>query len=412
MLVNGKTLPRPRRLMTGPYLARNPAVVGAMAAGDIAGMLLPRRAAPLPAERPLRILVTNPAHLGDLIVTLPVLARLRASGRVARLGLAIGSWSRPVLELGDLADEVYCVDHWRLNRGGTGTAAKLLRHARTRAAALAALRRANYDVAADTYAYFGNSADVLWSAGVPMRIGFASGGAGTLYTHRLAFDPGLSMAANQSRLLAPILGDAASADAAVDPLPGFRPDPAAERLAGELGDFVVFHVGPGLPHRDWPAVQWIALGRHLRADGLRLAFTGAASERAQVGPIQEALGGEDLLGRLDLRGFATLLARARGLVSIDTMAGHLAALFRTPNAVVFPGVVPPGLWAPNQPFARAVTEAVACAPCNRTFGCEAMTCLRRVSPEAVHAALRQAMAAKAAARETPPLAQAHLEAAP
>src|SRR5262245_48623453 len=140
MLVNAKASPRPRRLMTGPYLARNPAVLGIMAAGDIAGILAPRRAAAIPADRPINVLVANLAHLGDLIVALPLLARLRASPRVAKLGLLVGSWGRPVVDLGDLADEVFCVDHWRLNRAQDDTKTKLVRHARTRADAVAALR--------------------------------------------------------------------------------------------------------------------------------------------------------------------------------------------------------------------------------------------------------------------------------
>lgn len=395
--------------MTGPYLARNPAVLGMMAAGDVAGLLLPRRATPLSAGRPLSVLVTNLAHLGDLLVTLPLLARLRASPRVAKLGLLIGSWGRPVLELGDLADKVHCLDHWRLNRAPAGLKAKLIRHARTRADAVIELRRAAYDVAIDTYAYFGNSADVLWSARIPARVGFTSGGAGTLYTHRIGFDPELSLAANQARLLAPILGEAASNDTLANVLPGFRADPEAERFARDLGRYIVFHVGPGLPHRDWPAANWISLGRRLQAEGFRLAFTGAASERGHVGPIQSVLGGEDLVGRLGLTGFATVLDRAQGLVSIDTMAGHLAALFQTPNAVVFPGVIPAKLWGPNQPFARTVTEPVACSPCHRTMGCEAMTCLRGVPPDTVHAALRNAMAAKA--RAAPALSARELAAA-
>lgn len=410
MLDNANATSRPRRLMTGPYLARNPAVLGMMAAGDVAGLLLPRRAQPLPAGRPLNILVTNLAHLGDLLVTLPLLARLRASPRVARLGLLIGGWGRPVLELGELADQVHCFDHWRLNRAPEGMKAKLVRHAHTRSAAVAELRRTAYDVAIDTYAYFGNSADVLWSARIPARVGFTSGGAGTLYTHRIAFEPELSLAANQARLLAPILGEAEAHITHANALPGFRADPEAERLASQLGRYIVFHVGPGLPHRDWPAANWISLGRRLQAEGFRLAFTGAGGERGHVGPIQAALGGEDLLGRFGLTGFATVLDRAQGLVSIDTMAGHLAALFQTPNAVVFPGVIPASLWGPNQPFARTVTEPVACSPCHRTMGCAAMTCLRGVSPDAVHAALRNAIAAKARAASVRP--QRDLVAAP
>jgi len=365
-------------------------------AGDLAGALLPRRAAPLPADRPLKVLVANMAHLGDLIVMAPLLAALRSSSRTAKLGLVVGTWGRPVLELDAAADAVHIVDHWRLNRAPGGLLGKLRQYAKTRSAAVSEIRALGYDAAIDPYAYFGNSADLLWSAGIPSRIGFTSGGAGTLYTHRIHFRSDLSIAANQARLLAPILGEDAVHGPPTAVLPGFRPDPDAEQMASAWGDYMVLHIGPGHPHRDWPADRWIALGQRLIADGFRLVFTGAANEAAHGAPVRAALGGEDLLGRLSLRQFATILSRARGLVAIDTVAGHLAACFQTPTAVVFAGVVPPQLWRPSQPFARIVTHGVPCAPCHRTLGCAVMTCLRSVQAETVHRAIHDAIRAKAA----------------
>lgn len=386
---------RARRFMTGPYLARNPLVVGSMILSDLVGRFVPARAVSLPSDGPLKIVVANLAHLGDLIALLPLLKRLRAWERTAGLGLVIGSWSRNVLQLGELADQVHYVDHWRLSRADSGLAAKLRRHAQTRAIAVSEMRKASYDVAIDAYAYFGNSADLLWSAHVPTRIGFTSGGAGTLFTHRIPFDPHASMQANQARLLGPLLGDAELDRSTAQPFPIDRD---AESKAKGLGDFVVLHVGPGNRHKDWPIEQWNSLGRMLIADGYRLVFTGAASDARHVGKLCAGLDGEDLLGKLSLRGLGTLLAGARGLVAIDTMVGHLAAPLHVPTVIVAPGITPPGLWRPSQPFVRSMTEVVPCAPCNRTLGCDAMPCVRGVKAERVHAALAELIGARSAAR--------------
>jgi ADP-heptose:LPS heptosyltransferase len=394
--MSSKTFLRSRRLMNGPYLARNPVVLGMMAASDVAGLMAPRRAATLP-DRPLKVLVANLAHLGDLINTIPMLARLRASPRVAKLGVVIGEWGKPVFELGDLADSVHIYDHWRMNRGGEGLKAKLRRHARTRSGALREIQAEGYDVAIDTYAYFGNSASLLWGAGIPVRVGLTSGGAGTLYTHRFGFDPERSIPANQARLLEPILGDGSDRGLTAITPPGFQPDPEVVRIRDRVGDFIVLHIGPGRPEKDWLASEWIEVGRRLTADGYRLAYTGAASEAAHGAAVRAALGGEDLVGKIGLRGFATLLSRASGLVTIDTVTGHLAACFQTPTVVVAPGTAPTNLWHPNQHYARMATHPVPCAPCHRTLGCPEMTCLRSVKADLVYGALREMMAAKAAA---------------
>ena len=383
--------------MTGPYLARNPVVVGMMAVSDAVGFLAARRAGALPTDRPLKVLVANPAHLGDLINALPLLARLRASSSVAKLGLAIGTWGRPILELGELADRIHIVDHWHLNRSGASWLEKVRRHARTRAVAVEEMRRESYDVAIDSYPYFGNAADLLWSIGARTRIGFTSGGAGTLHTHGVAFDPKLSIVANQERLLAPMLGGEARQLEVPPGIPGFRPDPDASRLADDLPNYVVLHIGRGERHRDWPALGWIELGRRLIADGLHLVYTGESSEAAHSESVRAALRGANLIGRLSLRGFATIISRARGLISIDTVAGHLAACFQVPTAIIQNGIAPLTLWRPNQQFVRLVVFPVPCAPCNRTRGCTSMDCIRSTSAETVYAALCEAMVAKAEA---------------
>jgi ADP-heptose:LPS heptosyltransferase len=391
-----KTSLRPRRLMSGPYLARNPFVLAMMAAGDVAGLIAPRRAAALP-DRPLNVLVANLAHLGDLVNIIPILARLRASPRVGKLGVVVGSWGRPVFELGSFADRVHVCDHWRFHRGGQDLLAKLRRHAQTRANAIGEIRAEGYDVAIDTYAYFGNSASLLWSADITRRIGLTSGGASTLYTDRFPFDPELSIARNQARLLQPILGKSSDQGLTAGVPPGFQVDPEAVRATGTFGKFVIFHLGPGRPEKNWPSAAWIELGRRLTGDGFRIVFTGSASEASHGADVRARLGGEDLVGRFGLRGFATLLSRCEGLVTIDTLTAHLAACFQTPTVVVSAGITPRPLWHPNQSYALVATHSIECAPCNRTGGCGAMTCIREIRAERVHFMLHEVIAAKAQA---------------
>jgi len=85
-----------------------------MALSDLVGRLAPRRASAAPPDGPLGVVVTNLAHLGDLLAMLPMLARLRNSARISRLGLVIGHWGRPILQLGRLADTVHQRLRWSL----------------------------------------------------------------------------------------------------------------------------------------------------------------------------------------------------------------------------------------------------------------------------------------------------------
>ena len=178
------------------------------------------------------VVIANLAHLGDLINVLPLLARLRASRSVAKLGLAIGSWGRPSSSWG--SSQIAFISSIigtsiAVGRVGWKKSAAMRRRELLPSRKCAAK---SYDVAIDSYPYFGNAADLMWSIGARTRIGFTSGGAGALHTHRVAFDPKLSIVANQERLLAPILGGEALQLEAPAGIPGFRPDPDASPLGG------------------------------------------------------------------------------------------------------------------------------------------------------------------------------------
>lgn len=381
-----------RRALTRGYLARNPALVAGMMTADAFGALLPKRAKPIRAAG-RRVLVSNLGHIGDVLTLTPLLAALRADRRVAEVGLLIGPWCRPLTDLADLADRVHVFAHWALDRSEAGRFTKLGRHAGALGPLIGELRAAEYDAAIDTYGWFGNAAGVLWAAGIPARAGLTSGGASTLYTHRVAFDPAEPIGANYARVAETLFDGLTPSRPA---LPGFTPDPKAAAIARELRRFVILHVGRSDPHKIWPRNAWEALGKRLKAAGYEVALTGVADEREATAPLAQAIGGRDLAGAVNLRGFATLIAAADGLVCVDTSAGHFAACFQTPSAVLTPGIHAPALWSPQQPYARRLSAAVACAPCNRTVGCAALACLQLVTPDAVYDALMDAIRAKAA----------------
>jgi len=381
----------PQRAATGPFLARNPALVAGMWAADVGARILPARAAPLPEGRKLNVLVSNLGHAGDLIVTMPLIAALRAHPRVASVGVLIGPWSRGLAEAGDIADHIHVASHWTLDRGAGGMRAKMARAKALRGPVRAELKAASYNLAIDAYAWFGNTAMLLWEAGVPVRAGFTSGGGGGFFTHRAGFAPNESVAANMARVARLVLPDLEIGPAVY---PGFRESQAALEEARALGRYIVVHVGAGDPRRDWPAAHWIALCRSLTEAGYKLAFTGLPAESAQIEPVRAETGGVSFAGKLDFVGFATLIKEAAGLVCVDTGAGHIAACFETPSAILFNGIQPGERWRPQQRFARRASVETACAPCHRTQGCAAMACLRHVTAQEVFAALQDAISAK------------------
>jgi heptosyltransferase-1 len=86
----------------------------------------------------------------------------------------------------------------------------------------------------------------------------------------------------------------------------------------------------------WPEADWIALGRALRAAGLRSVLPwGAPAERARSERLATAIPGAVVPPALPLAEAAALLAGARCAAGVDTGLTHLAAALGVPTVGIY-----------------------------------------------------------------------------
>ena len=380
---------RKRREMTGPYRARNPLLIAALYTADAVASFLPKRQKEIREDRPLRVLVANWGHLGDVVTILPLLKFLELHPRVQELGVLIGSWSRSVLEASDIAARIHVIDHWYLDRSNKSIARKITQYLMRRRSLVHELSQCRYDMSIDTFASIPPTHGITWSADIPRRVGFTSGGLGPCLTDPLAWLPNdKSMLDHQLDLMKPLLGNVYPKH-----LPAsyskIEPAPLEDLLGTVDRPYVVLHMGP--PNiRGWVPQKWLLLGAALKDQGYDLVATGGPGEEMDAARIlSEKIQIEDLTGRLSWRQFVATVANATAIVTIDSVAGHVAACFSAPTVVLTAGRQRIGLWRPNNANALALTHPVDCAPCHRTKGCAAMACVRDIEVEDVLSALQQ-----------------------
>jgi ADP-heptose:LPS heptosyltransferase len=379
--------------LRGKYLVRNPALNRLLRLTDWLLARRPgRRQVPQPLPEPRRILLANGAHLGDVLLSLAVLPVLRSNWPRARIGFVIGSWARPVVDDHPLVDWVHVVDHWKLNRAPLPFWQKVRHHQHTRRRALGEIRRRRYDVSIDLYYYFPNTIPLLWQAGIPVRVGYTSAGFGPLLTHAVDWTNQDRHVTDYQADLLRLLGLPAEASprAAHGPLPRTAPEEGLRRV-WPRGDFLVFHLGTGAPLREWPLANWRDLAARLAGTGPTLVFTGSTEpERRNCQRVLAGLPGcLNLCGRLTWPEFVATVRRARVLVGVESVAGHVAAAVGTPCVVVYSGITNPAHWGPRGNVCTVLSHPVPCAPCYRSRGCVGMECVRRVSVDEVHAAVRR-----------------------
>jgi ADP-heptose:LPS heptosyltransferase len=385
--------------LSGRYLIRNPVANRLLGLVDwILARRLSRGRALGVVPEPRRILLANGAHLGDVLLSLGVLAPLRSAYPRARIGFLIGSWARPLLRDHPLVDWVHVVDHWKLNRAPLPLWHKLAHHHRTRRMALREIRDNHYDVAIDLYSYFPNTIPLLWQAGIPVRIGYTSGGFGPLLTHRLAWTHQQRHITDYQADLLRLLGltdkHLACQHVILSPGDSQLPRRVREELRRHAlppDDFIIFHMGTGALLKEWPEGNWRQLATRAVNAGRTLVFTGStAQERSNCDQVVAGLGRcLNLCGRLSWQEFVATVRAARVLVGVDSVAGHVAAAVGTPCVVVYSGITDPAQWGPRGTASKVLSHHVPCAPCYLSRGCAGMECVRLVSVDEVHAAITE-----------------------
>lgn len=376
--------------MSGPYLIRNPSLVRTLTVADGLSRVLAGGKKRNVSNPPVsRLLLAMGGHLGDTVIASSVLPDIRRAWPEVEIGVLLGSWSRVVLEGHTDVRWIHTMDHWKLNRGGEkGRWQRLRHHVNTRQRALHEIRSVGYDLAIDLYPYFPNAIPLLHQARIPRRVGYRSGGFGPLLTDALDWRETPQHMADQQRELLRTVG--------IDP----GPEPPryslpTEQLGASLpkgDDFrrVVVHMGSGLALKEWPRKGWAEVVDGLLAEGCHVVLTGQGGAHARE-TAALALGREnctDLCNRLDWTGFVRTIRDADLVVSIDSVAAHIAGGMGTPAVVLMSGMNRIEQWLPLGEGIRMVTHSVPCAPCHRSRGCESMACVRGISPEAVLAQVK------------------------
>ncbi len=368
--------------LSGRYLFRSRTARLAMGAIDLAGQIAncTRNESIAP---PKKLLICNIAHFGDVVNALGLVPILKRSFPEVQIGFLAGSWSKPLLELFPDIQWIHSFDHRSMNRQVPGSGKKLLAHLRSAEQARREIRAVGYDVAIESYYYARNSIPLLWRARVPVRIGYTSGGFGGLLTHPLEWKY------ENKHLLAyhlELLQFLNVREALPSRLlwPPMRPSTTTAPAVPDK-DYLVIHMGGGADSRSWPLDHWRILVQALAERGHFIVFTGrGAAERANIEIVsRDVPRSHNLCDQLNWEQLIEILRKARLLVGLDSLAGHLAAAVDMPSVLIYGGRNNAIHFRPLSPLATQLTHPVPCAPCFLPNGCSGMECVRRLNAETV-----------------------------
>jgi lipopolysaccharide heptosyltransferase I len=332
----------------------------------------------------VRALLVRLSAIGDVIHTLPALAALRGAG-----------WE--VDWLSEPASAILLEDNPALRRRIPAPPAKAFRLGPAREA-LAALRRARYDVALEVQG--------LWKSAAWARLSGARRVVG--WERRFRREPASALLLGETRRVPDaavhVIDKNLSLLSAVGieaaglrefPLP-VAPEATArvDEALGSLGPgpFALLIPGGGWQNKLWPAERHGELARSLGRRGLRALVAWGPGERPLAERVAAASGGAAApCFETTLLELAAVARRAALVVGADTGPLHLACAVSAPVVGLYGPTDP----ARNGPFAAAdevVRVTPDCAPCHRRSCPVHERVMEGLASEAVLAAVERRLA--------------------
>jgi lipopolysaccharide heptosyltransferase II len=333
---------------------------------------------PLPVQP--RILVIRPGAMGDILVSTPLLANLKAAFPRGHIAFLVGSRFVPVLKANPYLDEVVVFDKNALGRLWTPG------RMRNEMKFIAEVRDRRFDIVFDLLGNLRSAILSLWS-GSRIRVGYNYRVRKFFYNRTvIARNPQYVVEFNLDslrRVGIPIVSSGIHLpvdDADVSFAAGWLSEKGLDGEAPLIGLFP----GGGWQSKRWPEEHFSKLGdmlvRHL---GATVLIMGGPMEEHSVSRIASKMSSTPLRVRgLPLSRFAGLVSRLDLFVSNDSGPRYLAVAAGVPSIGLF-GPTNGSNATPRDPKHVALTYHGECIGCNRLF-CAEKDCMKGISPERVY----------------------------
>lgn len=379
------------------------------------------RATALPVSAAPRILLIRPDHLGDMVLTTPVLDALKRSAPGASITMMVGPWSSEIVARHPAIDRLLVFPFPGFRRASQNPLAPYL----LLVSAARQLRRGNYDLAINLRPDFWWGAALLYQAGIPRCAGYALPPGAAFLSHTLPCRSPELASISSLRLASAGLQALGYAPLAEPYTPEHYPAvfqpreeeqrQMTERLhsAGidEQTPIIVIHAGSGAAVKLWHNEAWarcagevakLVSARLTNAVPARIILTGSQGERPMLEEIASHMDASPLiLTDLTVGQLAALLGRASLALGVDNGPLHLAVAQGTPTVAIFGPTDPRifGPWgSPERHIVVASTHKCASCPaipCGRLdFTPEELPrhpCVRLVTEEEVLAAVERVL---------------------
>lgn len=302
---------------------------------------------------PKKILISNIAYLGDVIITTSIIPIIKKHYPNAKLFFLGNSNTESLLKNHNLVDGVFCFDHFKHNRKKNNYLKKIIIHFQTKRLVINQIKKERIDLAIDFFFSNPNSIKLLHKAKIPNILGYTNGGYKNLLTYKLdkPFNPFWHMSQYHLNLLNVILKQKEEINPLEANLPLLK-EPIYKLIKNyENENFVLIHPGAGQKRRYLDINQVQTILDIIPQDTLVL-FVGSGKDEDEYieNIIQKNKKCVNLSSKLHILDLIYLCSKAKLIISTDSSISHIASCFDNPQIVFFKSisVTHQNLWSLNK----------------------------------------------------------------
>ncbi len=339
------------------------------------------------SNKKLKILVFRYRFLGDTILTVPFLQRLREAYPNACISVLIAPQSGVLLQNCPYINELIEFDTTRFHKYDSGKKAK-----QSLWDNVLKLKKEKFDIAYILKRSF-SSAVLAFLAGITERIGFNTEFRSFLLTKKIPFDLKQSEVINflnhlpapfneppdkKNKLFWPTEHEKQKALSLINSLNKKKPETKN----------IIIHAPAAHPLKMWKIEYWAELIKKLKIQNHNIIFSGSSADNDYYAELQSLAGVKaDLnlcLTDNTLRENIAVYELCDFIICVDSGPLHLAAAVNLKGLAIF-GPTDPVRWQPWSDNIKVIQAPInlPCRPCNLKPICQNIDCVTELKPDFV-----------------------------
>jgi heptosyltransferase II len=363
-----------------PYHRRNPLAITKLLIGDLYYWFYAnifRRHIVLPKNLN-HVLLVNPAHLGDVVISTAILRELKSIIPSCKVDFLVGDWAAPIVKEHPGIHQTFYISHWHASRSEDSLLNKQQKYEQQAKEVISQLKAVSYDAIFFLNSYEPSFISLFKDFGCPL-IGLISAGGGPLLSFK-GDGSAVHEVKIQASLFRPWIGDLKEVGQYRLWLKTIQ---ISEQLKNELGfttPYVVIHPGSGNPAKEWPIENWMQVMCALAKYNIDIVITGHGErEKAQANLLVNDRS-MNLVDKLHFDQFSSVLEGAQAVLCVDSVAAHIAAAYDKNVLMVGNGLSKIERWHPLGEKIVLLEKKMPCSPCHSN-PCAQRTCVTSITPK-------------------------------